>query len=39
MGRLGSEPILPVSVNLTVTEIATGTEKVRVNGAKYYLNM
>ena len=32
MDRLGSEPILSVSVNLTVAGMETGTEMVCVNG-------
>ena len=32
MGRLGLEPILSVSVNLTVAAMETGTEMVCVNG-------
>ena len=32
MHSLGSEPILPVSVNMVVTETETGRETERVNG-------
>ena len=35
--RLGSEPILSISVNLTTTVTETGTETVRVNGPLPYV--
>ena len=39
MGRLGSEPILPVSVNLTVAVMETRMKTVCVNGPLRFISV
>ena len=39
MDRLGSEPILPVSVNLTVAVMETGMQTVCVNGPLRFISV